>query len=333
MIVLIAGILLGIIVCTAVAVSCYRCIKYQSNISKDNGSISNYNVDHDNSDPNSKKKKINVGHITLGDNNSGEFLNGNGAVMFTPQFVPQDSEGAAANITRQQQMAWDAAKRDSELRSKNNNNKNQNKNIVNNNRNSNASHNGIELEIHQENEIGADILYHAVDQMKQDKQTEQFGDNNKKAEFINTDDIQDSSGENEDDDKPEIRYKLSTVTNATDATNEHDECDDMDRVNDDDELEMDGETIEGVPSINLSIWRVWTTSDVIKWFVRDLTNNGIHDSEIEKFINEFSQHNISGPVLEQLKNDQTLIEKLKQQFDNQSFGIWLTFETSLRGLS
>ena len=78
----------------------------------------------------------------------------------------------------------------------------------------------------------------------------------------------------------------------------------------------------------------WEQKDVLIWIKYILLKNGINNKIIKRFLIEFSKKCITGSMLKQFKNNETLIDSLIKQFsiDNQAFGIWLVLRASILGI-
>ena len=378
LIVLIALILLGVIVFTAIIIGCYRCTRYRITVykSKDNG-YNNYNKDEKNKG-NDKAR----GHPTVLMNESGEFFTSQSPASKT-SFQSWNSESAMVEIARQQQEAWDLAKRQSANKkisnasigsvgsigsfgpaisvvSKDGDGANSAKTSINVN-----SVNDIELEIAEQ--IGKDIIYSEPDD-RDGNGGNRNGNKHLDADYaINTEDI---SAE----DSVEIRYKMPPKTdpnsksaaklesivleqeperegnnngynngynNGNNGNNGNGNSDVSKEDNGNGNgnacaklslIANEGGVTEGVWSIDVTNWRDWKVHEVIQWFTVNLMENKLSKDEVTPFMVEFSKHNITGAVLQQLQNNSKLIQRLKMQFENQNFAIWLIFQTALNAL-
>lgn len=79
-------------------------------------------------------------------------------------------------------------------------------------------------------------------------------------------------------------------------------------------------------------YSTWNQNEVLEWVQSTLEENSIDGDTIESFLNEFSDKYVTGAMLKTLKNDTKKMNQLKLQFKNQSFGIWMAFDTALENL-
>ena len=83
-----------------------------------------------------------------------------------------------------------------------------------------------------------------------------------------------------------------------------------------------------------SNYQQWSQNDVLIWIKMHLAMDGIDDTQIQMFINEFEKQYITGATLARLKNDSNELTSLKSQMDRKaaSFGVWLVVKTAIQNL-
>ena len=81
-----------------------------------------------------------------------------------------------------------------------------------------------------------------------------------------------------------------------------------------------------------TLWSTWNENQVVNWLTTQLKVNGMNDETINKFMIEFTQHNITGNILIDFKSNQQMLNQFKNQFQTKSYGIWRVVDISIQEL-
>ena len=88
-------------------------------------------------------------------------------------------------------------------------------------------------------------------------------------------------------------------------------------------------------NLNEKRYQDWNQREVLNWIETNLMNNGMSKDKINSFLKEFETQFVTGKMLIQLKNNDTLLKSLQFQFtkENQAFGIWMIIGTAINNIA
>ena len=86
--------------------------------------------------------------------------------------------------------------------------------------------------------------------------------------------------------------------------------------------------------VNESKYQQWTSNEVLIWLKMNLVENGFNNRLISSFLKEFNDMFITGAILQQMKNNEKLIDNMRNEFSkkNQAFGIWLVIKSLIQNI-
>ena len=86
--------------------------------------------------------------------------------------------------------------------------------------------------------------------------------------------------------------------------------------------------------IDESRYESWTQKEVLLWLKMNLIKNGFESLIVNSFLKEFSTKYVTGRVLKEFKNNESLIDNMMSQFSdkNQAFGVWTVIRANIDAL-